>query len=150
MRNGINKLARLFSVHALQLAILQIWLASSALAEGGAQSAAPAVPAVPGTPAGSAAAAPAAPSMWVTLMPFLLMFAVMYLLILRPQKIKMQQHQDMLSKLVEGDEVVTTSGIFGKVKSLTDKVVTLEVADKVCLRVVRGQVAQKVSSESKS
>ena len=82
--------------------------------------------------------------------PLVLIFAVFYFLLIRPQQKKMKEQQDMLSKLADGDEVVTTSGIFGKVKGLTEKVVTLEVADKVCMRFLRSQVAQKVSPELKS
>ncbi|NDD90555.1 preprotein translocase subunit YajC [bacterium] len=85
-----------------------------------------------------------------TVTPFLLMFAVLYFLMIRPQQKKMKEQQEMLSNLATGDHVVTTSGIFGVVKELSEKIVTLEVADRVNMRFVRSQIAQKVSAESKS
>ena len=145
MRKSINKLAGVFSFLILHAFFLCISLSSEALAEGS-------VPAVPGAPAAPAApaATPAQPSIVEMVMPFLLMFGVMYFLIIRPQQKKVREQQEMLSALAVGNEVVTTSGIFGVVKELGDKVVTLEVADRVSMRFVRSQIAQKISSESKS
>ncbi|MBU6375628.1 MAG: preprotein translocase subunit YajC [Bdellovibrionales bacterium] len=142
MRKSINKLAGVFSFLFLHAFFLCISLTGEALAEGS-------VPAVPGAPA-APAAAPAQPSIVEMVMPFLLMFGVMYFLIIRPQQKKVREQQDMLSALAVGNEVVTTSGIFGVVKELGEKVVTLEVADRVNMRFVRSQIAQKISSESKS
>ncbi len=138
MHNGINKLSGMVS-----LLTAQALLAVSALADGSA-------PAVPAGGAVAEAVSPARPGMLETLMPFLLMFGVMYLLILRPQQKKMKQQQEMLSKLVAGDDVVTTSGILGRVHSVEDKVITLEVADNVRMKFVRSQVAQKLSSDLQS
>jgi preprotein translocase subunit YajC len=141
MHNGINKLGRLFSV---SLVASQLMIATATLAEDAA-------PAVPATGAvAQTTAAPARPSMFETLMPFILMFGVMYLLILRPQQKKMKEQQEMLSKLASGDEVVTTSGILGRVKEVSEKVITLEVASNVHMKFLRSQVAQKLTSELKS
>jgi len=142
MHNGINKLARLFSV---SLVASQLMLATASLAE----DAAPAVPATSAA-AQTTSTTPARPSMFETLMPFILMFGVMYLLILRPQQKKMKEQQEMLSKLASGDEVVTTSGILGRVKEVSEKVITLEVANNVHMKFLRSQVAQKLSADLKS
>jgi preprotein translocase subunit YajC len=144
MHNGINKLARLVSLSFVQMALLQLTLASLAHAD----ETAPAVPSSGGAVA--AAAAPGRPTTLETLMPFILMFGVMYLLILRPQQKKMKEQQEMLSKLAAGDEVVTTSGILGRVDEVSEKIITLEVAQNVRMKFLRSQVAQKVSSELKS
>ena len=75
------------------------------------------------------------------LMPFGLMFLVIYFLIMRPQQKKMKDHQEVLGKLKYGDEVVNTSGIIGKITGITDKVLTVEIADGVKVKMLRSQVA---------
>lgn len=132
MHKIINKLA--LSLVLLSGVTLEV------LAEGTAP-AMPATGAVPGM-----AAAPARPSMFETLMPFLMMFGVMYFLILRPQQKKMKEQQAMLSALAEGDSVVTQSGILGIVRGLEPKVVRIEVANNVQLKVLRSQIAQKLKN----
>lgn len=112
----------------------------------------PAVPA--GAPAGGVAAggAPLAaqqPGMASMLVPFALMFGVVYFLMIRPQQKKLKEHQDLLSKLEHGDEIVTSAGIIGKVTGITDKVVTLEIADNVRIKVMKSQVAQVVKGQIK-
>ena len=81
--------------------------------------------------------------------PFILMFAVLYFLVLRPQQKKMKDQQSMLSSLKHGDEVVTASGILGKVTGITDKVVTVEVADNVRVKMLKSQVTQVVKGNLK-
>jgi preprotein translocase subunit YajC len=71
------------------------------------------------------------------------MFAVFYFLLIRPQSKKAKEHQNMLSALQKGDEVVTGGGIIGKISGITDKVVTLEVSEKVRVRVLKGQITDK-------
>jgi len=79
------------------------------------------------------------------MIPFLLMFVVFYFLLIRPQQKKAREHQNMLSNLKRGDSVVTTGGLIGKISGLTDKTVTLEVAEKIRLRVLRSHIAGKQS-----
>ncbi len=85
--------------------------------------------------------APQQPGMLGMLLPFVLMFAVVYFLIIRPQQKKMKEHQALLDKIQHNDEVVTSSGIFGKVTGVTDKVVTVEIAPNVRIKMLKGQVA---------
>ncbi|MBI3543932.1 MAG: preprotein translocase subunit YajC [Deltaproteobacteria bacterium] len=75
------------------------------------------------------------------LMPFVLMFGVIYFLIIRPQQKKMKEHQETLGKLSQGDEVVTTGGLIGKVTGITDRVLTVEIASNVKVKVLRTQIA---------
>lgn len=87
-------------------------------------------------------AQPAAPSNPIaTLAPMLLIFGIFYFLVLRPQSKKQKQHAAFLKELKRGDMVVTQGGIIGMVKNLSDKIVTLEIDNGVCLKVLRGQVA---------
>lgn len=103
----------------------------------------PAVPAGAEAPAGGPAQAQA-PGMMGMLFPFILMFAVVYFLMIRPQQKKMKEHQKMLTELQQGDEVLTASGILGKVSQLTDKVVTVEIAKNVEVKMLKNQVSQVV------
>lgn len=105
---------------------------------------APAVPAG-GAPEGAAAAAQQ-PGFLGMIAPFALMFAVFYFLVLRPQKKKMDQQQTMLGALKHGDEVVTNSGLLGKVTGITEKVVTLEIADNVRVKMLKSQIAQVIQA----
>jgi preprotein translocase subunit YajC len=81
------------------------------------------------------------PSALVNFIPFILVFVVFYFLLIRPQQKKAKQHQDYLTKLTHGDQVVTSSGIYGTVKGITDAVVTLEIADNVRVKVLKSSVA---------
>jgi preprotein translocase subunit YajC len=109
---------------------------------------APAVPAGGSAPAAGALAAPA-PGMASMLLPFAAMFAVVYFLMIRPQQKKMKEQQAMLGQLKQGDEVITTSGILGTVRGLTEKVVTLEIADDVKIKILKSQVSQVVKGQIK-
>lgn len=72
--------------------------------------------------------------------PFALMFAVLYFLVIRPQKRQADTHRKFLGALQKGDEVVTSGGIFGKVAGIADQMITLEVAEKVKIKVTRSSV----------
>lgn len=94
-------------------------------------------------------AAPAAPGFKEGLSPFiplLMIFGVFYFLILRPQQRKQKEQQKFLSELKRGDMVVTTSGIVGTIRTVSDKFVTLEVDEGVCLKILRGQVLESAAN----
>jgi preprotein translocase subunit YajC len=110
---------------------LSAWvLVSSAQADGVTTTAAPMVGQQPG--------------MASMLVPFGLMFGVMYFLMIRPQQKKIKEQQALLASLKSGDEVLTSAGMIGTVKSLTEKVVTLEIAKNVEIKILKSQVAQVV------
>lgn len=91
--------------------------------------------------AATAAAAPQQAPSWMQFVPFVLILAVMYFLVIRPQAKKQKETQSFLSALRVGDQVVTQSGILGRITALTDTIATLEVAHQVQIKVLRGQVA---------
>ena len=78
------------------------------------------------------------------------MFLLFYLFLIRPQQKRQKEHMNMINALVKGDMVVTSGGILGKIVSLTDKYVTLEVQDKVRIKFLRSSIQMKVSDESGS
>jgi preprotein translocase subunit YajC len=73
-------------------------------------------------------------------MPLLLIFAVFYVLIIRPQQKKIAEQDKMIKALKRGDRIITSSGIFGKITKLEDDTVTVEVADNVNIKMLRAQV----------
>mgnify|MGYP000554246131 CR=1 FL=1 len=78
--------------------------------------------------------------------PLILIFAIMYFLLIRPQQKKMKQHQNMVSALRRGDQVVTQGGLIGKVaKVKDDKEIEVELAEGVKVRVVKQTIAQVLS-----
>jgi preprotein translocase subunit YajC len=73
--------------------------------------------------------------------PLILMFAIFYFLLIRPQQKKAKQHKAMLSAIKKGDRVVSSGGLHGVVTGITDEVVTMEIAPKVRVKISRGSIA---------
>jgi len=73
----------------------------------------------------------------------LLMFGVFWLILIRPQVKKQKQHQEMLSKLGKGDMVITRGGMIGKISGVADAMLTIELQEKVRVRVLRSHVDGK-------
>ena len=76
-------------------------------------------------------------------LPMIMIFVVFYFMLIRPQQKKQRETQDWLKSLQKGDEVVTTGGVIGKISGLTESTVTLEVQEKVRLKVLRSHIAGK-------
>lgn len=75
--------------------------------------------------------------------PLILIFAIMYFLLIRPQQKKLKDHQKMVEALRRGDQVVTQGGLIGKVvKVKDDNEVEVELAEGVKVRVVQSTIAQ--------
>ena len=75
------------------------------------------------------------------LLPLVLLFLVFYFLLIRPQQNQAKKHKQFLEGLNKGDEVVTSGGIHGRVTGITETVITLEIADKVRIKVQRGNIS---------
>jgi preprotein translocase subunit YajC len=85
---------------------------------------------------------------WGALVPLILMFVIFYFLLIRPQQTKQKKHRQLLSNLKKGDVVITSGGLHGRITGLTDAAVTLEIAEKVRVKVSRGYVAGLVSGSA--
>jgi preprotein translocase subunit YajC len=72
--------------------------------------------------------------------PFALLILAFYWFFLRPQTTKAREHRELLAKLKRNDEVVTTGGLLGRINEVGDKVIVLEVAPNVRVRVERSQI----------
>jgi len=73
--------------------------------------------------------------------PLILVIAIFYFLLIRPQQKRMKAHQTMISELKKGDRVVTAGGIIGKVTDVDEDTLKLEIADKVRVTVKRDTIA---------
>jgi len=81
--------------------------------------------------------------MLMSLLPFILIFVIMYFLILRPQQKRVKQHQEMVKNVRRGDTVVTNGGLVGKVtKVIDDDQIEIEIADDVRIRQMRQMVSE--------
>lgn len=79
-------------------------------------------------------------------LPLILIFAIMYFLLIRPQQKKVKDHQAMVSAVRRGDQIVTQGGLIGKVtKVKDDNEVEVELAEGVKVRVVKSTIAQVTS-----
>ncbi len=78
---------------------------------------------------------------FTTVIPLVFLFGIFYFLLIRPQTQKAAQLQKMLAALKRNDEVVTTGGLIGRLVELSEKVVVLEIAANVRVRVERAQIA---------
>jgi preprotein translocase subunit YajC len=86
------------------------------------------------------AAPPDGGSAWVQLVPFVLVLAIFYFIILLPMKKKQAKVQQFLDNLKVGDRIVTTGGIYGQVTRLGEQSVQLQVADKVRIEVAKAAI----------
>lgn len=73
--------------------------------------------------------------------PLILMFAIFYFLLIRPQQRKAKQHRELLTSLKKGDRVITSGGLYGEITGMTEADVTMEIAPKVRVRVARSAIA---------
>lgn len=87
----------------------------------------------PGTAGGSE-------SGWGFILPMIIIFVIFYFLLIRPQQKKQKELKAMIDNLAYGDMVITNGGVHGKITGMTDSVVTLEIADKVRIKVSRGAI----------
>lgn len=88
--------------------------------------------------AGSAGAAGAL----TQFVPLILIFGIMYFLMIRPQQKRAKMHREMVGALKKGDQIVTQGGLIGKVSSVRDDELEVEIASGVKVRVVRGSISQ--------
>jgi preprotein translocase subunit YajC len=95
----------------------------------------------------AAAAAHSSPqSTIMSFLPMIVIFVLFWFLLIRPQQKKAKLHNQMISELQKGDNVVTSGGILGKIFKIEDQVIHLEVADGVIIKVQRNTVSGKSST----
>ena len=78
------------------------------------------------------------------LLPILLIGVAMYFVMIRPQKRKMREAQSLLQQLTEGDEVITTGGIYGFINAIDGETIWLDIADNVEIRMHRSSISRRI------
>jgi preprotein translocase subunit YajC len=73
--------------------------------------------------------------------PLIIMFVIFYFLLIRPQQKKTKEHREMINSLKKGDRIITSGGIHGRITGADTDILTVEIADKVRVKVNRGNVA---------
>ena len=95
------------------------------------------------TPAFAQGAAAGGGDIFLQIVPFILIFVIMWFLIIRPQQRRVREHQDMVKNVRRGDTIVTTGGIVGKVTRVTDDPeLEVEIADGVKVKLVRTMISE--------
>jgi preprotein translocase subunit YajC len=84
---------------------------------------------------------------WMSFLPLILLFVVFYFLLIRPQQKRAKQQKQFLDNLKKGDDVVTSGGLYGKITGLTDTTVTIEIAEKVRVKIAKSAVAQQAPQQ---
>jgi len=74
-------------------------------------------------------------------LPLILMFAIFYFLLIRPQQKKTKQHKEMLGAIRKGDRIVSAGGLHGVITGIAEDVVTMEIAPKIRVKISRGSIA---------
>lgn len=93
----------------------------------------------------AAAGTPAHGSSLMSLLPmFIILFALMYFIIIRPQSKRAKQHRELIGNLKAGDEVITNGGILGKIVKITEAFMTIEIADGVTISIQKAAIANSV------
>jgi len=77
-------------------------------------------------------------------LPLIILFAVFYFLLIRPQSKRAKEHKNMVAALAKGDEVVTNGGILGSITEMDDNYVTLKIAEGVDIKIQRASVSTLV------
>ena len=77
----------------------------------------------------------------MSFLPLIVIFAVFYFMLIRPQMKRSKEHKQLVSQLAKGDEVITNGGLLGRITDVSDSFVTLEVADNIKIKIQRQAVA---------
>ena len=87
--------------------------------------------------------------MLVGILPWLLIFVIFYLLMIRPQQRRVKEHQAAIAAVKKGDDVITGGGIRGRVTKVTDDEAEVEIATGVKIRVVKSTISQVLSNNNR-
>ena len=86
-------------------------------------------------------------SIWLMIIFLVVILGLMYLALIRPQRKRQQDHQQLIEELRRGDRVITDGGIYGQIESVSDESVVIKVESGTTIRVAKGSVAGKQIQE---
>ena len=90
-----------------------------------------------------AAGSASSPSMVAQLLPLILIVVVFYIFLILPQQKQRKKHKEFIGALRRGDKVITSSGLYGKIVKTDEKDVTLEIAEGVNVKIMKGNIVNK-------
>ena len=79
----------------------------------------------------------------MSIAPLVILFVIFYFLLIRPQQKKAKEHKQMLSEVAKGDSIVTNGGLYGRVITVSDDTLTVEVAENVKVKIARNAIAMR-------
>ena len=82
--------------------------------------------------------------------PLILMFVIFYFLLIRPQQKKAKEHREMIGSLKKGDRIITTGGLYGRITGMDDATLTVEISDKVRVKISRGNITSVIRPADKT
>jgi preprotein translocase subunit YajC len=85
-------------------------------------------------------------TLW-SFLPIILIFVVFYFLLIRPQQKRTKEHRTLLENIKTGEYVLTSGGIYGRITGIKDNIITVEISDKVRVKVNRGNIAGVVKAD---
>jgi preprotein translocase subunit YajC len=84
---------------------------------------------------------------YLSFLPIVLIFVVFYFLLIRPQQKRAKEHRTLLENIKVGEYVLTSGGIYGRITGIKDSIITVEISDKVRVKVNRGNIAGVVKAD---
>ncbi|HHL40777.1 MAG TPA: preprotein translocase subunit YajC [Deltaproteobacteria bacterium] len=81
------------------------------------------------------------------MVPLIILFVIFYFLLIRPQQKKAREHKEMLGKLTKGDSVITQGGLHGRLTSVGEETVTMEISENVRVKVAKEAIAVRKPHE---
>jgi len=78
-------------------------------------------------------------------LPIIILFAIFYFLLIRPQQKKAKQHREMIANVKKGTRIITSGGIYGTIVSIDDTTIGLEIAEKIKIKISRGNIAAQIT-----
>jgi preprotein translocase subunit YajC len=83
----------------------------------------------------------------MTFLPIILIFVIFYFLLIRPQQKQKKEHQNLLANLKVGDNILTSGGIYGRITGIKDDKLTVEISDKVRVKINRSHIAGVIKQD---
>jgi preprotein translocase subunit YajC len=88
-------------------------------------------------------AAPQGPGAIAGILPFILIIVIFYLFLILPQQKQRKKHREFVDSLRKGDKIVTSSGIFGTITKIEEKIAYLEIADGINIKIAKNNITSK-------
>jgi preprotein translocase subunit YajC len=85
---------------------------------------------------------------FASFVPLILMFVIFYFLLIRPQQKKTKEHKQMIDNLKTGDRIITSGGLHGRITGVSESALTVEIAEKVRVKVNRASVSALMQASS--